>query len=78
MRENIAGYEKAKVIGEAIEAKDGKTETEDIGELHDEGEGWGLTLMGTRLFMSMPMCEAWREILIMYTVRPYRRRSMFT
>jgi hypothetical protein len=29
------GYEKAKVIDEAIEAKDGKTETEDIGELHD-------------------------------------------
>jgi len=35
MGENIAGYQKAKVIDEAIKAKDGKTETEDIGELHD-------------------------------------------
>jgi hypothetical protein len=33
--EKIAGNQKAKVIEEAIEAKDGKTETEDIGELHD-------------------------------------------
>jgi hypothetical protein len=33
--ENTAGYEKAKVKDEAVEAKDGKTETEDIGELHD-------------------------------------------
>jgi hypothetical protein len=35
MREKIAGYEKAKQIDLAIEAKDGKTETEDISELHD-------------------------------------------
>jgi len=34
MGEKIAGYEKAKVKDEAIEAKDGKTETEDIGEVH--------------------------------------------
>jgi len=34
MGENIAGYEKAKVMDEAIEAKDGKTEIEDISELH--------------------------------------------
>ena len=33
--ENIARHEKAKVIDEAIEAKDGKAETEDIGEPHD-------------------------------------------
>jgi len=34
IREKIARYEKAKVIDEAIEAEDGKTETEDIGERH--------------------------------------------
>jgi hypothetical protein len=35
--EKIAGYEEAKVIedSETIEAKDGKTETEDIDESHD-------------------------------------------
>ncbi len=37
--ENIAGNQKAKVIEEAIEAKDGKTETEDISESHDYRRG---------------------------------------
>jgi hypothetical protein len=37
MGENISGYEKAeaKVEDKAIEAKDGKTKTEDISEAHD-------------------------------------------
>jgi len=37
--ENIAGNQKAKVMEEAIEAKDGKTETEDISESHDYRRG---------------------------------------
>ena len=34
-RENVAGNQEAKVMEEAIEAKDGKTETEDISKTHD-------------------------------------------
>jgi len=37
--ENIAGNQKAKVMEEAIKAKDGKTETEDISESHDYRRG---------------------------------------
>jgi hypothetical protein len=49
MREEIARYEKAKVIDEAIEAKDGKTKTEGIGEAHNRRRDGGLTLMAARL-----------------------------
>ena len=37
--ENITGNQIAKVMEEAIEAKDGKTETEDISESHDYRRG---------------------------------------
>lgn len=35
IEKNILRYQKAKVIDEAIKAKDGKIETEEIGEPHE-------------------------------------------
>src|SRR5260370_19206489 len=54
--ENIAGNQKAKVMEEAIEAKDGKTETEDISESHDYRRG-GAQVNGWETFMSTPKCD---------------------
>src|SRR5258707_13822883 len=53
--ENIARNQIAKVIEEAIEAKDRKTETEDISESHDyRKRGDWLTLMAGRLLWARP------------------------